>query len=310
MVTIPRMLAEFHRRAVFRLPPSVLSNHPPAPRMNPPVSASASDRWPFHVVFVAALLSILGVVGVAHPASAQRSPQQQMPRYTDTTDYADPLAALPDLPPLQVVLNYATQHAPELSQQEATVDQVRHQLRATRRQWMDGVTVGTEVTYGTFDEDQFVDVDPTRRFSDEFNLNARARVGVTLSLLDLLGRDEEAAARAAELQAEQHQLDVIRKTVREEVIDLYFDIRRSRKLVDVRSEDYRSTQAHLDFVETSFQQGSEQISEVSRVTEFASRAESRYQEARFNYLRQYRQLENFLEVDNLESLSNPSTASQ
>jgi outer membrane protein TolC len=268
------------------------------------------SRWGFRVVVAVGLVGFAGAVCTTGPAHAQQMPQRTMPEYADTTRYTDPMASLPDLPPLQAVLDYATEHAPELMQQDAVINSVEHQIDATKREWMQSVSVGAEATYGTFDEDQFVDVDPTRSFEDELNFNARARIGFNLSLLDLIGRDNQVAAQQADLRAERHQLDVIRKTVREEVIDLYFNIRQFRTLIDVRSEDFRSTQAHLDFVETSFQQGSEEISEVSRVTEFASRAESRYQEARFSYLRLYRQLENFLEIDNLESLSNPSTASQ
>lgn len=273
------------------------------------VSRSSPQRLSQAIAMVA-LAGVLALGSGVEPVQAQQMPRRPLPENPDTTRFSDPMAALPDLPPLQAVLDYATKHAPELSQQDAIIDRVERQIDATQREWMDGVTVGAEATYGTFDEDQFVDVDPSQGFEDELNFNARARVGFTLSLLDLIGRDAQVEARRAELRAERHQLDVIRRTVRESAIDLYFNIRQFRKLVDVRSEDYRSTQAHLDFVETSFQQGSEEISEVSRVTEFASRAESRYQEARFSYLRHYRQLENFLEIDDLASLSNPSTASQ
>lgn len=232
---------------------------------------------------------------------------QEVPRPdTSYTGHTHKLS-LPELPNLETILQYATQNSPEIRRQEAIVEGSKNSVIEARRDWMSGVTFGAEATYGTFDESQIVDRNRNPRFTEEFLFNTRLRVGVDISLFDIFGRDSRINIERAQLRADQFQRDAVRKDLESELINIYYDILESRKLVEVRSQDYRSTQAHLEFVQTSFQQGSIQVSEVSRVTQFATDAESQFQEARINYLRRYRLLENLLGVENLETLTGNTT---
>lgn len=274
--------------------------------MTPPDYASSLYRRVLHLGGLLLLLIVFVMTPCLNTAQAQNSPRRSLP----SASSSDPLASLPDLPPLQNVLDYVTEHAPELKQQDAVVEGSQSQVIQARRDWMDGVTMGAEATYGTFDENQFIDQQRNPQFVDEFLFNARLRIGFNISLFDLFGRESQIDAQRAQLRADELQRDVIQQNLRSEVIDLYYNLRQARKLIEVRSQDYRSTQAHLDYVQTSFQQGSVEISEVSRVTQFASEAESRFQEARFNYLKRYDLMENLLQIDDLESLPTTSTASK
>lgn len=198
---------------------------------------------------------------------------------------------LPELPPLEVLLEYAIAHAPELSVQRARIEQNRNEVIRTRRSWMDGATVSVGASYGSFGN----------QVLDEVSFGQSVRVGVKLSLFDLFGRNAQVGVFESRLQAAKREQDVLRQRIRQTVIQRYYDVRRAHDLVHVRSQAYESTQTHKAMLETAFQQGTADVEEVSRVTEVVAKAQAAYAEARIDYLSGYKQLENLLGTD-LESL--------
>jgi outer membrane protein TolC len=162
---------------------------------------------------------------------------------------------------------------------------------------MDGATVSVGASYGSFGN----------QLLDEVSFGQSVRVGLKVSLFDLFGRDAQVGVFESRLLAAQRERDVIRQRLRQTLIQRYYDLRRARDLVRIRSEAYESTQTHKAMLETAFQQGTAALEQVSRVTETAAKSEVAYAEARLDYLSGYRQLENLLGTD-LATLR-PATAS-
>jgi outer membrane protein TolC len=204
---------------------------------------------------------------------------------------------LPELPPLEVLLDYAVTHAPELNVQRARIAQNRSEVVRTRRSWMDGATVTVGASYGSFGN----------QVLDEVTFGQSIRLGLKVSLFDLFGRDAQVGVFESRLQAAKRERDVIRQQIRQTLIQRYYNLRRARDLVRVRSEAYESTQTHRALVETAFQQGTTELDQVTRVTEVAARAQAAYAEARIDYLSGYTLLENLLGTS-LDTLR-PATAS-
>lgn len=191
---------------------------------------------------------------------------------------------LPELPPLNVLLEYAAQHAPEMRVQQARIARSRSEVVRTRRSWMDGATVTVGASYGSFGN----------QLLDEVTFGQSIRLGLKVSLFDLFGRDAQVGVFEARLQAARHEQDAIRQTIQQALIQRYYDLRRAYDLVRVHSEAYESTQTHRALVETAFQQGTIELDQVARVTEVAARARAAYADARIDYLSGYTLLENLL----------------
>ena len=233
-------------------------------------------------IHAACLLALVVLVGLFSISTAQAQSERE---------------PLPELPPLEVLLDYAVTHAPELNVQAARIAQNRSEVVRTRRSWMDGATVSVGASYGSFGN----------QLLDEVSFGQSVRVGLKVSLFDLFGRDAQVGVFESRLLAAQRERDVIRQRLRQTLIQRYYDLRRARDLVRVRSEAYESTQTHKAMLETAFQQGTAALDQVSRVTEVAAKAQAAYAEARIDYLSGYALLENLLGTP-LDTLR-PATAS-
>jgi outer membrane protein TolC len=197
-----------------------------------------------------------------------------------------PEATPPPLPPLEVVLRHAVAEAPELRVQEALVRKHQHEVRRTRRSWMEGIAVGVSATAGSYGNDAV----------DAVVMGQTARMSLSVSLYDLLGRSSTTGVFAERLAAAELERDVIAQRIERAIIDRYHAVVEARALIAVRSEAYAATRMQQTLAETAFQEGALPLAEVARVTEVASKARAEHVAARVAYRRALAQLEAHLAV--------------
>lgn len=225
---------------------------------------------------------------------------------TTSSPGADAASRPAPLPALDVVIDAALSRAPERAVQEAVITRSRQELSRSKKQWMEGITIGADASYGSYGSS----------IVDAVRVGQGVELGIKVSLFDILAREAQTGVYAARLEAARRQHEVVTSTLRKKVIDAYYDARRTRRLTEVQSDAYAAAELRRRNVTVGFQQGTASVQEISRVSEVAAKARARLVSAQTQYERAYRQLERLAGIslrrlqtaDSTRTLAPPSSA--
>lgn len=179
------------------------------------------------------------------------------------------------------MIDAALSRAPERAAQEAVITRSRQELSRSKKQWMEGITIGADASYGSYGSS----------IVDAVRVGQGVELGIKVSLFDIFAREAQTGVYAARLEAARRQHEVVTSTLRKKVIDAYYDARRTRRLTEVQSDAYAAAELRRRNVTVGFQQGTASVQEISRVSEVAAKARARLVSAQTEYERAYRQLE-------------------
>lgn len=188
------------------------------------------------------------------------------------------------LPPLDKVIRQALQFSPRLGYQKALVAQKSAELQRTRRGWMDGIIAGVSTTYGSYGNTVL----------DEINAGMTAGFTVRMSLFDLFGQKSKARIFQQSVNMASHKREEAAMEVKQVIISMYNRLELHRRMVRIKSSAYQAADVHRQMAESEFAQGDIPVSELARVAEIAEKTRAEYENARFEYVNAYAQLENMI----------------
>lgn len=190
----------------------------------------------------------------------------------------------PPLPALERVIAQALEYAPRLQYQEALVNQKRYELQRTRRSWMDGLIAGVSTTYGSYGNELL----------DEINVGMTAGFTVRMSLFDLFGQKSKARVFGEAVAMARSKHEEAEMEVRQLVLAYYHRLDLHQRMVRIKSSAFQAADVHRQMAEAEFAQGDIPISELARVSEIAEKSRAEYENARYEYVNAYAQLENLI----------------
>jgi outer membrane protein TolC len=170
------------------------------------------------------------------------------------------------LPPLDTLIALAQAHSPLLGEGDALIEKNTADIKRVKKLLWDAVKLNTGIQYGNY-YNPLVSA-----------LSTGYYVGGSLqfSLYQLFSYKNTVQVYSAEKKVSMHHQDQDAQDLAALVTQLYIYIQGQTALLKIRSEGSYSAFSHMKMAEKEFNEGSIEVSELSRVTEIYTKAQADY----------------------------------
>lgn len=218
------------------------------------------------------------------------------PTTADTTIVFNPLIdnITDKLPPLEVLIDSAVAHTPNIKIEEAEIEINRYLLRQQKTNWLSFIFLDGDLAYGStydFSTNESTGSYPTDFASTRFQTNYRIGMFLRLPISEFTTHNLslKIAKRNVEkgiLMREQKVLEL-----KQDVIFIYQDLIMYQEKLKVKNQAQLTTTLQVQLAEKEFLNGKISISELSRLTEHHASNLYSFVEDRNLFYKQYLLLE-------------------
>jgi len=201
------------------------------------------------------------------------------------------------LPPLSVLIDSAIVHDSYVQFRRLQVEVNRYKLNATRNQWQRNLGVQSDIRYGTFDNFSINETGgqtPTTFGTTRNEMKYGYAAYLKFPLYDLTSRKTQKKLAQAEIEQAESMAQNQADETRRKVIQQYNNLVLTQRLLKIKSKYYETSKLNLQMTEKEFVNGVIPITEYSRISEIATRAEADFETARMNFTNAYMLLEDLV----------------
>jgi len=198
------------------------------------------------------------------------------------------------LPPLELLIDSAIENDPKVQFRDLQMIVNNSKLKATKLEWTRNMGLQSDIRYGTFDnfstntaEGQTVSLLATRSNQTNYGIGVYLKFPID----DILSRKHELNVARAELDQAEQMAEAQRQELRQMVIKQYNIVLLNQRLLIIRSDYFQSALISREMAEQKFRNGVVDLTEFTRISEIAARAETDYETVRFEFISSYLILE-------------------
>ncbi|GAB3939568.1 hypothetical protein GCM10028805_00180 [Spirosoma harenae] len=194
------------------------------------------------------------------------------------------------LPPLDTILALARNHSSSIKLQEAMTDRGASYVKNQKQFWLDGVAIDLQLGLGN----QALLIQQATGSLESFsnyNNGYRANLNVRLSLYNILGRKNLVKMAEAEYEAAKHRVGYATQDVESIVITKYYAAQAAWAMLHIKEELKQVNRLSRQMAETDFSKGNISITELARIVQISTFADSEYETAKQAFYENLRILE-------------------
>jgi len=208
----------------------------------------------------------------------------------------DPLVdnILDKLPPLQILIDSAVNHAPQLRITNADISIMKYRINDAKIWITRNIGITGELATGNlyqFSTNQSSGSTPNEFINDRFEYYYGFGIALRMPLYDLLNRKNQINMAKRELEKNMLLKEEKSIDIRKEVIIIYQDLLMRQELLKIKNESQLTTRLQVQMAEMEFKNGNIKIADLSRIVESNARNIYDYTQEKFLFYRQYLILE-------------------
>jgi len=196
--------------------------------------------------------------------------------------------------PLDTILKYAIVFSPELKFEDASIEKAQFNTKYTRYLWMNGITGFANYTYG--DQTNLNTIADGSVLNNSLGVGYRFGANVTIPMTEVFGRPNRMRQLKAEERMAKYKRADIEVDLKRKVISDYFNLIAAQKVMNVRQQDVESARLSVEIAAVEMRRGKIHPSELSRLKNILTIAESNLEMARRDFMIYYYQLETMVGV--------------
>ncbi|OYU95925.1 MAG: hypothetical protein CFE21_05795 [Bacteroidetes bacterium B1(2017)] len=247
-------------------------------------------------IFVVILLALPFIGSAQTPAKkdsmvwngAKMVPLSSIPVDTIFFDLSEDLGK--QIEPLDTIIAYAVRYSPQLKFEQASVERAEFNTKYTRYLFLNGVTGFFNYTYGDQTNLNSQNADGTV-LNNSLGIGYRFGANVTIPLTEVFGRPNRMKQLKAEERMARYKKDEAELHMKRILIDDYFNLIASQKIMKVRQQDVESARLSVEIADVEMRRGKIHPSELSRLKNILTIAESNLELSRRDFMIYYYQLE-------------------
>ncbi len=198
------------------------------------------------------------------------------------------------LPSLSNLLDSARAHDPYISFRNLQISVNDCRVKETQGQWLRNFGLQGNLGYGTFDylyNNTLGGQTPANYTTTQTLTQYGVGAYVRFPIFDIVGRNNLVRmAKTESLQAKQ-MVEVQARDLRERVISRYNDLVMKQHLLKILGKYVETSRINMQMAEKEFANGTITLTEFSRITEIATRAETDFESTRMDFQTAYMLLE-------------------
>jgi len=220
-------------------------------------------------------------------------PLSSMPIDTILFDLNDDIGR--QIQPLDTILGYAIRFSPALMFEDASMDRARYNTKYTRYLWLNGVTGFANYTYGNQTNLNTLNADGAV-LNNSLGVGYRFGANITLPMTEVFGRPNRMKQLKAEEKMAKYKRADAELDLKRRVINDFFNLIASQKVMKVRQQDVESATLSVEIANVEMRRGKIHPSELSRLKNILTIAESNLELSRRDFMVYYYQLETLVGV--------------
>jgi outer membrane protein TolC len=246
------------------------------------------------------IITLLSVV-TAVPLCGQTTPREEIiitsGEQLESQVNIDTLAIslLDYLPPLQVLIDSAMMHSPEIAHYESVIKAREHDVARERKAWAEDVYFGYQYNYGTQGTD-VINQGTGSIVTNEINSGYQYSVAMRLPLSLFYGRQNKIGIIEAQLESDQYKRDETVLSIKEKVIQEYNELLLLQRLVKIQSRAKESAILIMEMAEQRFRDGELSLDQLGANSDLRNKHESEYERLRSEFSNSYYRLERLVGV--------------
>jgi outer membrane protein TolC len=199
------------------------------------------------------------------------------------------------LQPLDTILGYAVRFSPAIHFEDASMVKAMYNTKYTRYLWMNGITGFANYTYGNQTNLNSINSDGSV-LNNSLGVGYRFGANITLPLTELFGRPNRMRQLRAEEKMASYKRADAELQLKRNVISDYYNLISAQKIMNVRQQDVESAKLSVEIGSVEMRRGKIHPSELSRLKNIMTIAESNLEMSRRDFMIYYYQLETVLGV--------------
>jgi outer membrane protein TolC len=192
--------------------------------------------------------------------------------------------------PLDTILAYAIRYSPELMFEDASIERARYNTKYTRYLWLNGVTGFANYTYGNQTNLNSINADGSV-LNNSLGVGYRFGANITLPMTEVFGRPNRMKQLKAEEKMAKYKRADAEMELKRKVISDFFNLVAAQKVMKVRQQDVESARLSVEIASVEMRRGKIHPSELSRLKNILTIAESNLEVSRRDFMVYYYQLE-------------------
>jgi outer membrane protein TolC len=192
--------------------------------------------------------------------------------------------------PLDSILAYAVKYSPELMFEDASIEKAKYNTKYTRYLWLNGVTGFANYTYGNQTNLNTQNADGSI-LNNSLGVGYRLGANITIPMTEVFGRPNRMKQLKAEEKMAKYKRADAELELKRKVISDYFNLIAAQKVMKVRQQDVESARLSVEIASVEMRRGKIHPSELSRLKNILTIAESNLEITRRDFMVYYYQLE-------------------
>ena len=239
-------------------------------------------------VFMCIILLLLGSRSYAQPASFKKTP--------DTAVLDEQKDLQSQLVPLDSIIVIALKHSPSVKFQEDLIGSAKAQLEFTKKLWTNNIVGFVNYSGGNQSIVSADNQNPGSLSSSNVTTGLRMGIQINLPLYELVGRKSRLNIYKYELSSTVNKRDETEQTIKQNVIQFYYNLLYASNILAIRNEARQSTINQSLIAQKEFKDGVIQVGELSRLKTIEINARADYEEAKRQFATLYSQIETIIGV--------------
>ncbi len=197
--------------------------------------------------------------------------------------------------PLDTIFAYAIRYSPELKFEDASIEKAEYNTRYTRYLFLNGVTGFYNYSWGTQTNLNSVNAEGSV-LNNSLGIGQRFGANITLPLTEVFGRPNRMKQLKAEEKMARYKRADAELELKRKIIADYYNLVAAQKIMNVRQQDVESARLSVEIASVEMRRGKIHPSELSRLKNVLTIAESNLEMSRRDFMVYYYQLEVVLGV--------------
>lgn len=194
------------------------------------------------------------------------------------------------LMPLDSILAYAVRYSPALHFEDASIERAQFNTKYTRYLFMNGITGFFNYTYGNQTNLNTVNADGSV-LNNSLGVGTRFGANVVFPLTEVFGRPNRMKQLRAEEKMAKYKRQDVELELKKRLIADFYNMLAAQKIMSVREQDVESARLTVDIADVEMRRGKIHPSELSRLKNVLTIAESNLELSRRDFMVYYYQLE-------------------
>jgi len=198
------------------------------------------------------------------------------------------------LPPLQILIDSAVKHSPQVRISDAEISIMRYTLKVEKNSWTKSIGILGELMTGNlyqFSTNQTSGANPNEFVSDRYEYYYNIGLFLRMPLSDFTNQKIRINIAKREIEKSILLKEEKAMDIRKEVIMIYQDLLMRQELLKIKNESQLTTRLQVQMAEIEFKNGTIKIAELARLVEFNATNIYDYKQETFLFYRQYLILE-------------------